>query len=181
MKHAGQKQAEMARRLGRAPSTISRELSRNGSRDGYQAAAAHRRRFGDGEGDTLVGAGRRGGAVSLVERKSGYLLLGRATNLQPPTGRDVHLPPRQRVFPCWRQFLPPATPPIRPQNAWFIPRRGGEQAVSKRCPPAKWNRWQGLLLSAHDPTAQSDLVLSDLYGSPLCRETAPLHRRKLSS
>jgi transposase, IS30 family len=35
-----------------------------------------RGRFGDWEGDTIVGAGRHGGAlVSLVERKSGYLAL----------------------------------------------------------------------------------------------------------
>jgi IS30 family transposase len=44
-----------------------------------------RRRYGDWEGDTLVGAHRHGGAVSLVERKSGYLLLGRACDLHAPT------------------------------------------------------------------------------------------------
>jgi IS30 family transposase len=44
-----------------------------------------RRRYGDWEGDTLVGAHRHGGAVSLVERKSGYLLLGRASDLHAPT------------------------------------------------------------------------------------------------
>jgi len=33
----------------------------------------------------LVGAYRRGGAVSLVERKSGYLLLGRVPDLQATT------------------------------------------------------------------------------------------------
>jgi len=44
-----------------------------------------RRCYGDWEGDTLVGANRRGGAVSLVERKSGYLLLARAGDLHAPT------------------------------------------------------------------------------------------------
>ncbi len=208
MMHAGRKQAEIVRRLGRARSTISRELSRNGSCRGYRAVAAQRladrrrgrrpqklrqpevrryvverlrrrwspdeiagrsrrdfprqrhrqvsrqtiytwihaeeaagaswgrylpsaawkqrdaenrgripacvsiagrpavvdrrRRFGDWEGDTLVGAGRRGGAVCLVERKSGYLLLGRANNLQAATVRQVaaklyrDTPPRLR-------------------------------------------------------------------------------------
>jgi IS30 family transposase len=47
------------------------------------------RRFGNWEGDTLVGAGRRGGGVSLVERTSGYLLLGRASNFQAATVRQV--------------------------------------------------------------------------------------------
>lgn len=211
MKHAGQRQAEMARELGRSPSTISRELSRNGSDRGYRAVAAqqmaderrahrpqklqqpevrrymvqrlrkrwtpdeiggrshrdfprqrhrqlsrqtiytwihrqdsagarwgrylasacwkrrdsenrgritgcvsiagrpavvdHRRRFGDWEGDTLVGAGRRGGAVSLVERKSGYLLLGRAPNLQATTVRQVAATLYRQTPPALRKTL----------------------------------------------------------------------------
>jgi transposase, IS30 family len=52
---------------------------------GRPAIVDGRHRYGDWEGDTLVGAHRRGGAVSLVERKSGYLLLGRATDLHAPT------------------------------------------------------------------------------------------------
>ena len=40
------------------------------------AIVNQRGRYGDWEGDTIVGAGRHGGAlVSLVERKSGYLVL----------------------------------------------------------------------------------------------------------
>ncbi len=211
MKHAGQRQAQMAQALGRSPSTISRELSRNGSGHGYRAVAAQqraderrahrpqklqqpevrryvvqglrkrwtpdeiagrshrdfprqrqrqlsrqtiytwihrqeaagarwgrylpsacwkrrdaenrgritggvsiagrpvivdqRRRFGDWEGDTLVGAGRRGGAVSLVERKSGYLLLGRAPNLQAATVRHVATRLYQQTPPALRKTL----------------------------------------------------------------------------
>jgi len=52
---------------------------------GRPAVVDRRRRYGDWEGDTLVGANRRGGAVSLVERKSGYLLLARAGDLHAPT------------------------------------------------------------------------------------------------
>ena len=52
---------------------------------GRPAVVDRRRRYGDWEGDTLVGANRRGGAVSLVERKSGYLLLARADDLHAPT------------------------------------------------------------------------------------------------
>jgi len=48
-----------------------------------------RSRYGDGEGDTIVGANRRGGAVTLVERRSGYLLLGKVPHLQAATVRQV--------------------------------------------------------------------------------------------
>lgn len=41
-----------------------------------------RRRFGDWEGDTVVGKGRRGGLVTLVERKSGFALMGRVKRLK---------------------------------------------------------------------------------------------------
>jgi len=42
----GEKQCEIARRLGRSPSTISRELRRNADRDGaYRTTTAHARAF----------------------------------------------------------------------------------------------------------------------------------------
>jgi IS30 family transposase len=65
---------------GRIPASTSIE--------GRPAVVDRRGRYGDWEGDTVVGAGRRGGAVTLVERKSGYLLLGRVGNLQAATVRQ---------------------------------------------------------------------------------------------
>src|SRR5262245_7437032 len=55
-----------------------------------------RRRYGDWEGDTIVSRGRRGGLLSLVERKSGYTLLARIENLCAATVRRAaqqHLAP----------------------------------------------------------------------------------------
>jgi len=56
--------------------------------DGRPAVVDRRSRYGDWEGDTVVGAGRRGGVVTLVERKSGYLLMGKAGNLRAATVRQ---------------------------------------------------------------------------------------------
>ena len=44
------------------------------------------RRLGRGH---IVGANRRGGAVTLVERKSGYLLLGKVPDLRATTVREA--------------------------------------------------------------------------------------------
>lgn len=41
-----------------------------------------RGRYGDWEGDTIVGRRHRGGVVTLVERKSGYLLTGKVRDRQ---------------------------------------------------------------------------------------------------
>jgi IS30 family transposase len=57
--------------------------------DGRPAVVDRRSRYGDWEGDTIVGANRRGGALTLVERKSGYLLLGKVRNLQAATVRQA--------------------------------------------------------------------------------------------
>jgi len=57
--------------------------------EGRPAAVDRRARFGDWEGDTVVGGGHRGGAVTLVDRKSGYLLLGKVPDRQATTVRQV--------------------------------------------------------------------------------------------
>jgi IS30 family transposase len=57
--------------------------------DGRPDVINRRRRYGDWEGDTLVGKGRRSGLLTLVERKSGYVRLGIVKNLQAPTTRRV--------------------------------------------------------------------------------------------
>jgi IS30 family transposase len=49
---------------------------------GRPAVVDERSRFGDWEGDTVVGAGRRGGLVTLVERKSGFALVAKVQRLK---------------------------------------------------------------------------------------------------
>ena len=60
-------------------------IPRSASIAGRPAVVDGRCRYGDWKGDTIVGRWRRGGAVSLVERKSGYLLLDRASDLHAQT------------------------------------------------------------------------------------------------
>jgi IS30 family transposase len=69
---------------------------------GRPAVVDERRRFGDWEGDTVVGQGRRGGLVTLVERKSGFALAGKVERLKArnvarqATRRFAMLPPGLR-------------------------------------------------------------------------------------
>lgn len=48
-----------------------------------------RRRYGDWEGDTIQGKRKQSGLVTLVERKSGLLRIGRITDLRSPTTIDM--------------------------------------------------------------------------------------------
>jgi IS30 family transposase len=57
--------------------------------DGRPAIVASRRRYGDWEGDTIVGRGHVGGLVSLVERKSGFTLLARVHDRRAATVREA--------------------------------------------------------------------------------------------
>lgn len=57
--------------------------------DGRPEVINRRRRYGDWEGDTVVGKGRRNALVTLVERKSGYARIGLAENLKAETTRQV--------------------------------------------------------------------------------------------
>lgn len=66
---------------GRLPGAVSIE--------GRPKVVDQRRRFGDWEGDTIVSRGRKGGLVSLVERKSGYTLLRRVDDLRANTVRKA--------------------------------------------------------------------------------------------
>jgi IS30 family transposase len=50
--------------------------------DGRPAIVARRGRFGDWEGDTMVGRRHSGAVVTLVERKSGYLFAAKAQDRQ---------------------------------------------------------------------------------------------------
>jgi IS30 family transposase len=80
LRRLGRKRPEGEKR-GRLPASVSIE--------GRPAVVDRRSRYGDWEGDTIVGANRRGGAVTLVERRSGYLLLGKVRNLQAATVRQA--------------------------------------------------------------------------------------------
>ena len=53
--------------------------------DGRPRVVDARRRFGAWEGDTIVSRQRRGGLLSLVERKSGFMLLARVEDLRATT------------------------------------------------------------------------------------------------
>ena len=55
--------------------------------EGRPAIVASRRRYGDWEGDTIVGRGRAGGLFSFVERKSGFTLLARVADRRAATVR----------------------------------------------------------------------------------------------
>jgi transposase, IS30 family len=50
--------------------------------DGRPDVINRRRRYGDWEGDTLVGQGRHSALVTLVERKSGYTRIGRVDSMK---------------------------------------------------------------------------------------------------
>ena len=80
LRRLGRKRPDVEKR-GKIPASVSIE--------GRPAVVDRRGRYGDWEGDTIVGANRRGGAVTLVERKSGYLLMGRVANLRAVTVRGV--------------------------------------------------------------------------------------------
>jgi IS30 family transposase len=53
--------------------------------EGRPAVINRRRRYGDWEGDTIVGKGRRSGLVTLVERKSGLVRIDLLKNLTSMT------------------------------------------------------------------------------------------------
>jgi transposase, IS30 family len=57
--------------------------------EGRPAVVDRRTRYGDWEGDTVVGRWHQGGAVTLVDRKSGYLLLGKVSDRQAATVREA--------------------------------------------------------------------------------------------
>ncbi len=53
------------------------------------AVVDQRKRIGDWEGDTIIGAGRRGALVSLVERKSSFTLIGKLARKTAAETRDA--------------------------------------------------------------------------------------------
>jgi len=61
--------------------------------DGRPAIVASRQRYGDWEGDTIVGRAHASGLLSLVERKSGFILLAdfRATSHRAVAASETSL------------------------------------------------------------------------------------------
>jgi IS30 family transposase len=69
LRWAGRRRPREDRR-GRIPNQVSIE--------GRPQVVISRRRYGDWEGDTIVGAGHSGAVLTLVERKSGYLMTAKS-------------------------------------------------------------------------------------------------------
>ena len=78
----------LLRRGGRPPETRGK-LAGCVRIDGRPDVINRRRRYGDWEGDTIIGKGRRNAVVTLVERKSGYLRAGRVDDLRAATTTNV--------------------------------------------------------------------------------------------
>ena len=79
------------RRGGRPPKPLrTGQIPRQVKIDGRPEAANQRQRLGDFEGDTIVSRGKRSGLVTLVDRKSRYLL---AAKLKDRTARRT----RQKI------------------------------------------------------------------------------------
>ena len=103
----GRKWQRFLRRLGRKrPEAEKRgKIPARVSIEGRPAVVDRRGRYGDWEGDTIVGANHRGGAVTLVERKSGYLLMGKVLNLRAATVRQVAAERYRSMPPALRKTL----------------------------------------------------------------------------
>ena len=96
LRRLGRKRPDPEKR-GRIPASVSIE--------GRPAVVDRRSRYGDWEGDTIVGANHRGGALTLVDRKSGYLLLGRVPNLRAATVRQAAARKYQAIPAALRKTL----------------------------------------------------------------------------
>jgi transposase, IS30 family len=73
--------------------------------DGRPDVINCRQRYGDWEGDTLVGKGRRSALVTLVERKCGYTRIGRADDLTAATTTRVTRRRMQDLPASWRRSI----------------------------------------------------------------------------
>jgi IS30 family transposase len=72
---------------------------------GRPKVVGERRRFGDWEGDTVVGRHHQGGVVTLVERKSRFTLVSKVRDLKARTVRYAIKQKLQRVPPAWRKTI----------------------------------------------------------------------------
>jgi transposase, IS30 family len=95
------------RRLGRVRRREEKrgQLAACTSIEGRPAVVDRRARYGDWEGDTVVGRGHRSGAVTLVDRKSGYLLMAKVQDRQAATVREAMVQLFQPLPPSLRKTL----------------------------------------------------------------------------
>jgi transposase, IS30 family len=73
--------------------------------DGRPEVINRRRRYGDWEGDTMVGQGRRSALVTLVERKSGYVRIGRVDSMKSDMTIRVANRRMKDLPPCLRRSM----------------------------------------------------------------------------
>jgi IS30 family transposase len=73
--------------------------------DGRPDVINRRQRYGDWEGDTIVGKGRHSALVTLVERKSGYTRIGRADDLTARSTTCVTRRRMQDIPAAWRRSI----------------------------------------------------------------------------
>jgi len=73
--------------------------------DGRPEVINRRCRYGDWEGDTVVGHGRHSALVTLVERKSGYTRLGRVDSMKSDVTMRAAQRRMQNLPPCLRRSM----------------------------------------------------------------------------
>jgi IS30 family transposase len=73
--------------------------------DGRPEVINRRRRYGDWEGDTVVGQGRRSALLTLVERKSGYARIGRVNSMKSDMTIRVAKRRMNDLPPCLRRSM----------------------------------------------------------------------------
>ena len=101
---AGASLRSIAARLGRAPSTISRELRRNGGRGGYRATAANRRAWDQAlrpEPCKLETHGHLRSMLQIAWRRSGRPSRSQGGAVAPtPTMRPIRCRTRRSIGAC---------------------------------------------------------------------------------
>lgn len=94
----------LLRRGGRPPEKRGK-LSEVVRIDGRPEVINRRRRYGDWEGDTIVGKGRHSALVTLVERKSGYARIGRVDSMKSDKTMRVAKRRMHDLPPCLRRSM----------------------------------------------------------------------------
>jgi len=92
------------RRRGRPPERRGK-LAHGVSIEGRPTVINRRRRYGDWEGDTLVGKARRSALLTLVERKSGLARLGRVDDMKAASTARATQRRMKDLPPSWRRSI----------------------------------------------------------------------------